>query len=186
MPSPEFVFYVGLFIYLLLLIGVVVFAVMHIRGLNSIAAQIEHGTRVRAQNAATAAQPEIDQTALRLQACERLALLLERIAVPNLLLRHAPEVGKNARVYTAELLLAVRQEVEYNVTQQIYVSDALWSIIGQARDNIGMLISRAAEGTDTSQEVANRLRALMGRQENDPIALAQSAVRREAAGMLVK
>lgn len=122
--------------------------------------------------------------ALRLQACERYTLLLERIAVPNLLLRIPPGADGTARAYVAALLLAIRQEMEHNVTQQIYISDNLWGIIAQARDNVSLLITRAAEGADTAPQVADRLRLMSSRQPEDAIRLAQAAVRREASSVL--
>ncbi|MCP9234452.1 hypothetical protein [Lewinella sp. JB7] len=127
---------------------------------------------------------QTDLEGLRLQACERFTLMLERISVPNLLLRIPPDPATAPREYTAELLLSIRQEVEYNITQQIYVSDSLWSIITQSRDNISLLIARAAEGAETSSQIANRLRTMSSRQPEDPVALAQGAIRREASSVL--
>lgn len=122
--------------------------------------------------------------ALRLQACERLTLMLERINVPNLLLRLNPPAGSGAKEYTAMLLMTIREEFEYNVTQQIYVSDALWSIMIQARDNVSQLIVRAAEGAETGEQVASRLRLMSSRQPDDAIGVGQAAVRREASLVL--
>ncbi len=119
--------------------------------------------------------------ALRLQACERLTLMLERINVPNLLLRLAPSESGTAKEYTATLLLNIRQEFEYNVTQQIYVSDQLWSIMLAARDNVSQLIVRAADGADSAEQVANRLRLMSSRQPDDAIGVGQAAIRREAS-----
>lgn len=119
-------------------------------------------------------------TGLKLQAYERLSLLMERISVQNLLLRH--QAGeKSANAFTTELLLTIRNEFEFNVTQQVYVSDQLWSIVLQARDNVSQLITRAAEGADSGKQVANRLRHMAQNQPADPIAMAQSAIRQEAS-----
>lgn len=123
-------------------------------------------------------------TALRLQACERLTLMLERIAIPNLLLRTPPAPASSPKEYTATLLLAIREEFEYNVTQQIYVSDALWEVVGQARDNVSQLIVRAAEGADSAEQVASRLRLMSSRQPSDAVAVGQAALRREASLVL--
>ncbi len=123
-----------------------------------------------------------NSNALRLQACERLTLMLERINVPNLLLRLPP--SGSAKEYTAVLLLTIREEFEYNVTQQIYVSDALWSIMIQARDNVSQLIVRAAEGADTAEQLSGRLRLMSSRQPDDAIGVGQAAVRREASLVL--
>ena len=128
----------------------------------------------------------VDPVALRLQACERFTLMLERISVPNLLLRMPPDEETAPREYRAELLLAIRQEMEYNITQQIYVSDSLWSIITQTRDNISLQIARAGEEATTSRQIAERLRMISGQQTDNPVALAQGAIRREAASVLTK
>ena len=65
------------------------------------------------------------QTALRLQAYERLTLLTERIAIPELILRLdnkeiTPTYLQNA------MMIAVQKEKEHNLTQQIYVAFQLW------------------------------------------------------------
>ncbi|WP_116126172.1 hypothetical protein [Lewinella sp. IMCC34183] len=133
--------------------------------------------------AAPVSEP-VDPVALRLQACERFTLMLERIAVPNLLLRLPPDDETPVREYRAELLLAIRQEVEYNITQQIYVSDSLWSIITQTRDNVSLQIARASEEATSARQVAERLRMISGQQTENPVALAQGAIRREAASVL--
>ena len=131
--------------------------------------------------AAAASGDGENNNALRLQACERLTLMLERMNVPNLLLRMPPAAGMTAKEYTATLLLSIRQEFEYNVTQQIYVSDQLWSIMLAARDNVSQLIVRAAEGATDSEQVASRLRLMSSRQPDDAIGVGQAAIRREAS-----
>ena len=62
---------------------------------------------------------------------------------------------------------------------------ALWSVLLQARDNVSQLIVRAAEGADTGAQVASRLRLMSANQPTDAIALAQSAIRREAVQLLL-
>ncbi len=140
--------------------------------------------RAEAPQAIVESDGKENSNALRLQACERLTLMLERINVPNLLLRLSPGTSVSAKEYTATLLLTIREEFEYNVTQQIYVSDALWSIMIQARDNVSQLIVRAAEGADTGEQVASRLRLMSSRQPDDAIGVGQAAVRREASLVL--
>ncbi len=140
--------------------------------------------RAEAPPAGDAALQKENTNALRLQACERLTLMLERINVPNLLLRQPAPAGSGAKQYTANLLLTIREEFEYNVTQQIYVSDALWSIMVQARDNVSQLIVRAAEGAESGEQVASRLRLMSSRQPEDAIGVGQAAIRREASLIL--
>jgi hypothetical protein len=140
--------------------------------------------RAEAPVLAAAGDTKENTNALRLQACERLTLMLERINVPNLLLRINPAANTSAQAYTANLLLTIREEFEYNVTQQIYVSDALWSIMVQARDNVSQLIVRAAEGAESGEQVASRLRLMSSRQPEDAIGVGQAAIRREASLVL--
>jgi len=190
--GPGILFYVGLVLYILIVVGVILFAIGHIRNLGNIANEISGLRKAIAEglvpkDTAPASAPRedtVDLAALRLQACERFTLMLERISIPNLLLRQPPDAELTTREYTAQLLLTIRQEVEYNITQQIYVSDSLWSIITQSRDNISMLIARAAEEAGSSAQVASRLRTMSSRQAEDPVALAQGAIRREAASVL--
>lgn len=172
--------------FLIFIVALIAFAFSIIRHLENVGSQIALlGDKLAPASPQEEAAPAVDHGTLRLQACERFTLMLERISVPNLLLRIPPDEG-TAREYTAQLLLTVRQEVEYNITQQIYISDSLWSIITQSRDHVGLLIARAAEGVDSAAEIANRLRTMSSRQEHDPIALAQSAIRREASSVLAK
>lgn len=103
---------------------------------------------------------------LRLQAYERLTLFLERISPGALVLR----VHKNnmtARMLHLELLATIREELEHNVTQQIYVSDKAWQQVKMAKEETIRIINIAMErteegrsGTDLSQhifETASRL-----------------------------
>ena len=83
-------------------------------------------------------------TPLRLQAYERLALVLERISPQSLLMRISPH-DKSARVFHQELLLQIRQEFEHNVSQQIYVSPLLWQAILIAKENLIGIINKSAE-----------------------------------------
>ncbi|MEM7574169.1 MAG: hypothetical protein AAF433_14780 [Bacteroidota bacterium] len=119
----------------------------------------------------------------QLQAYERLSLLMERMSIPNLMLRNSPG-DLSGPQYTASLLHTIRTEFEHNVTQQVYVSDQLWEILILARDNVSQLITRAAEGADTGKQVANRLLHMSQNQPQDAVAVAQAAIRREAAGQL--
>jgi len=80
----------------------------------------------------------------RLQAYERLLLLLERIEPNNLIIRvHKP--GMTSGHLQAELLQTVRQEYEHNLSQQLYVSSAGWKKVKEAKEGVIQLIGLAAE-----------------------------------------
>ncbi|MCO6481809.1 MAG: hypothetical protein J5I62_03340 [Flavobacteriales bacterium] len=103
---------------------------------------------------------------LRLQAYERLMLLLERIS-PGTLVFRVHKAHMTARLLHTELLATVREEFEHNVTQQIYVSDRAWQQVKMAKEETLRIINIAAEqtapdanGTALSQhvfEVASKL-----------------------------
>ncbi|QZT38350.1 hypothetical protein K5X82_05450 [Halosquirtibacter xylanolyticus] len=82
-------------------------------------------------------------TKYRLQAYERLALFLERIS-PNSLVLRIPPTGKTVYQYQRELLIMLRQELDHNVSQQVYVSSELWGHIRLSKERMSMLISQSA------------------------------------------
>ncbi len=80
---------------------------------------------------------------LRLQAYERLSLFLERARVTNLILRF-PKGEMNYSQWISTLMLAIQQEYEHNMVQQIYVSDPLWNIISLTKDEIFQSLNEIA------------------------------------------
>lgn len=91
---------------------------------------------------------------LRLQAYERMALYLERIEPTQLVMRiHAP--GLTVAQEQNLLLTAIRSEFEHNLSQQIYISNPVWTQICAAKDDIIEIINTVAEqmeeGNDSQQ-----------------------------------
>ncbi len=86
-------------------------------------------------------------TPIRLQAYERLTLLLERISPESLIIREKRE-GMTNRQLQARLLQAVREEFEHNMSQQIYVSPQAWENISGARENMVKLINLKSVSLD--------------------------------------
>jgi len=72
---------------------------------------------------------------LRLQAYERLALLLERINPAKLLVRVSP-TNNDKVAYQNLLIQHIEQEFEHNITQQVYVTDDLWTMLLTAKNTI--------------------------------------------------
>ena len=81
---------------------------------------------------------------LRLQAYERMALLLERISPESLVMR-VNKPGMNARQLHGELLSSIRSEYEHNLSQQVYISTEAWEKIKIARSNVINLINAAKD-----------------------------------------
>jgi len=84
---------------------------------------------------------------LRLQSYERLTLFCERISIPNLTFRLKKDNQSVIELRIA-MLLAMQQEFEYNLTQQIYISNQLWAIIKVSRDDTANIINLVAEKFD--------------------------------------
>lgn len=96
---------------------------------------------------------------IRMQAFERLSLFLERIT-PNSLLVRVPATGLNAQEYQALLLRTIRNEFEYNLSQQIYVSEEAWKMVVTAKSAAVSIITRVASdvpkdatGVDLSKKI---------------------------------
>ena len=80
---------------------------------------------------------------LQLQAYERLVMLTERISLPNLVSR-ANQPGMNAKEMQLLLLESIKQEYEYNATQQIYVSPVAWEAVRNLKEQNMLIINQVA------------------------------------------
>lgn len=82
---------------------------------------------------------------IRMQAFERITLFLERIT-PNSLLVRTPASGLSAKEYQSLLLKTIRNEFEYNLSQQIYVSEEAWQMVVTAKSATVSIVNRVAQG----------------------------------------
>jgi hypothetical protein len=80
---------------------------------------------------------------LQLQAYERLILLTDRIALPNIIQRmNQPDIS--AREMQGLLIHSIRQEFEHNITQQIYVSAEAWDAVRNYKEQNVLIINQIA------------------------------------------
>lgn len=90
------------------------------------------------------AQPKTEGSPqLRLQAYERLTLLVDRIALPNLISR-VNQAGLSARDMQLLLTRSIREEFDYNITQQIYVSPEAWNAVKNLKEQNLLVINQLA------------------------------------------
>ena len=92
-------------------------------------------------------------TPLKIQACERLVLFLERSQLPVLVKRtFVPGMAKDT--FHIALLQNVEDEFEHNMAQQLYVSDATWDAVKRSKEElvgqINTTFEKAAEDTDVA------------------------------------
>lgn len=95
---------------------------------------------------------------LRLQAYERMTLLMERINPSQLLVRITP-ISDDKNEYANYVIAQMEQEFEHNLAQQIYVSDECWSIITTAKNATIQMIRLAAKTEKVAD--ANQLREVI-------------------------
>ena len=90
--------------------------------------------------------PEIKKpgsASIQLQAYERLTLLVDRIAIPNLISRTSHE-GLSARDMQLVLTRNIRDEFDYNITQQIYITPETWNAIKTLKEKNLLIINQVS------------------------------------------
>ena len=80
---------------------------------------------------------------VRLQAYERIILLLERISPDSMILR-VSHSDHTARQLQKELLSSITSEYEHNLAQQTYVSNEAWEKVKVAKNQVINLINGTA------------------------------------------
>ena len=120
----------------------------------------------------------------RLQAYERLTLFLERIS-PNKLLIRIPSKDLSKESYESLLIQSIEQEIEHNLSQQIYISDKCWGIISAAKSATIQLIRRASmlEKTDTADKLREVILTEMI-ERRSPSDAALSFIKEEVASLI--
>jgi hypothetical protein len=91
---------------------------------------------------------EPEMLKLRLQAYERVALLAERIALQNLLSRIS-NAGLSSRQMQASLIDSIKQEYDYNISQQIYVSPEVWRAVNNLKEQNIYIVNQLASTLPT-------------------------------------
>lgn len=92
-------------------------------------------------------------TPIRLRAYERLILVLERTA-PNALIINIIRPEMTCSELHQLLVENIRKEFAHNVSQQIYVSDELWSAIKLAQETLVQLINTCASKLRADSEAS--------------------------------
>ena len=91
---------------------------------------------------------------LKLQAYERLVLLSERISLPNLISRlNKPGIS----AYEMKIILTenIKQEFDYNSTQQLYVSPVSWDAVRNLKEQNIMIINQVSAGLPEDASAAD-------------------------------
>ncbi len=109
-------------------------------------------------------------TPIKLQAYERLTILLERIAPDNLIMMLS-QPRQSATELRTQIINQVSEEFNHNISQQIYISSQAWELIKIIRENVLYIVDDSykslpenAKGTDLGKAI---LKELMN-QKNHP------------------
>ena len=110
-------------------------------------------------------------TPVKLQAYERLTILLDRISPDHLILRLTQANPKeSATEFKHRLIHQINEEYNHNVSQQVYVSDQAWKLVTTIKeklltqiDNCYRDMPEQAKGTDLGKSV---LESMMQNQGN--------------------
>ena len=129
---------------------------------------------------------------IRLRAYERLALLLERTKPEHMLMElrsKEPEALATWTVVQVQqyLLQTIRAEFDHNQSQQVYVSDEVWDMIINARDQMAaFVISIAAQipANATAQTYATALLTAYSSNGTTPTDKALEELKNEAKDLM--
>ena len=122
---------------------------------------------------------------LKLQAYERLTIFLSRID-PWRLLSIVKVSEKNIKSIEDSLLKIIISEFEYNLSQQVYVSDNLWELIETSKNKTIQLILSVKEDLEknaTGQEFYNRLQSILQTQSVTPSKITLDYLKKEVRGI---
>lgn len=97
---------------------------------------------------------------LQLQAYERLTLLVDRITIPNLVSRTNHE-GLSARDMQLILTKSIRDEFDYNITQQIYITPETWNAVKGLKEKNLLIINQISAALPINATALDLNRALL-------------------------
>lgn len=117
----------------------------------------------------------------RLQAYERMTLFLERISPQNLLIR-LNNPAFSAKDFQKVLLDEIRSEYNHNASQQVYMSEEVWSQIKNAKEDLIILINEAASRLmpdAKSIDLSKKIFEMAMEKKVDLVSLALSELKKE-------
>jgi hypothetical protein len=120
---------------------------------------------------------------LQLAAYERLVILADRIAIPNLISRSS-QPGLSKTEMQQLLTQTIKQEYDHNLSQQIYVSADAWDAVRSLKDQnihlinqVASVLPTEANGMDLNKKI---LDFVLNQPQGSMHTLVQEAVSAEA------
>lgn len=129
-----------------------------------------------------------DSLPLRLQAFERITLLLHRLAPENLIPR-VQTTTMDAKTFSFALQNSIKSEFEHNITQQIYISTPTWNKILVFKNNLIQLVREKSLEVKPDENAIKLSEAILTHLMENPETLAypelMASVKREVKEMFV-
>lgn len=101
-----------------------------------------------------------DALLLRLQAYERLILLMERISPSSIVLR-LNKSNLKAGEFHQQLLATVKAEFEHNIAQQLYVPHNVWQMVCASKEEILRLFNTSREKCSENESLVTLAKIIL-------------------------
>jgi len=124
-------------------------------------------------------------TPLRLRAYERLMLVLERTK-PTVIVIQTLKPSMSSFELQSQLVAAIREEFGHNASQQIYVSNELWTAIRTTQESLIQLVNICAAQCDPSgigTELAEKIIQLYAQTNDSPGEVAAEMLKKEVRAL---
>lgn len=129
------------------------------------------------------AKPAVDPSLmLKLQAYERVVLFIDRINPSNLFVRTGAATFQADELHRL-VITEIRNEYQYNITQQVYVSEQAWEIMTKLKDDTINILNEAARlqaAEARGVELAKTILQQLSLMQPDPYTTAAAIIRTEA------
>jgi len=128
-------------------------------------------------------KPKRQATPQVLQAYERLTILMERIDLPKLLARVQP-ISNLKQDYANYLIQNIEQEFDFNLSQQLYVSEESWALVLTAKNTVIQDVLKTSLSNNVNDADSLRMALLSNTDKNNVVDLAKTRLRKEVAEMI--
>lgn len=118
---------------------------------------------------------------LRLQAYERVILLMERINPENMLIRLNGSAYSAAELHSI-IIAEIRNEFQHNITQQIYVSSRAWGVAKRVKEDTLTIATNAMNSLPenaTGFDLGKVMLVQISKLENNPYEIGAELIRQE-------
>lgn len=117
----------------------------------------------------------------KLEAYQRVILLLERINPQSLIMRlHQP--GLAAKQFQSSLLASIREEFDHNIAQQLFISTQAWDLVKKSKEETIKIINiagREMKEDATANELSNKIFEIVAELEELPTEIAVKILKEE-------